>query len=139
MCKIYGRLSVYFDSPFWIGVFERYENNLLSVAKVTFGSEPRDYEVYDFILKNYDRLQFSPGVTDKRRDLKRINPKRLQRQIQREVLQPGRSTKSQLALSLQHEKLKTERKEKSRKKRQEEKEEQYQKHQQKKKDRHKGK
>ncbi len=28
----------------------------LSVCKITFGAEPKDYEIYDFVLKNYYRL-----------------------------------------------------------------------------------
>ena len=38
-------LTVYFDAPFWVGVFERMEDGRLSVCKVTFGAEPKDYEV----------------------------------------------------------------------------------------------
>ncbi len=44
------KLTVFFEEPFWIGVFERYEDGKLSVAKVTFGAEPKDYDVYQFIL-----------------------------------------------------------------------------------------
>ena len=47
-------LTVFFEEPFWIGVFEKIENVKLSVCKVTFGAEPKDYEVYDFILRHYD-------------------------------------------------------------------------------------
>ena len=43
--KCQGRLTVYFEDPFWVGVFERIENGKLSAAKVTFGAEPKDYEV----------------------------------------------------------------------------------------------
>ena len=49
-------LTVLFDAPFWVGIFERIEDNKLTVAKVIFGAEPKDYEVYDFILKNFYRL-----------------------------------------------------------------------------------
>lgn len=38
------------------GVFERVADGRLSVCKVTFGAEPKDYEMYDFVLKNYYRL-----------------------------------------------------------------------------------
>ena len=31
-------------------------------AKVTFGAEPKDYEMTDFVLKNYYWLRFSPAV-----------------------------------------------------------------------------
>lgn len=54
-----GKLTVFFEEPFWVGVFERIENGKLSVSKVTFGAEPKDYEIYDFVLKNYYRLKFS--------------------------------------------------------------------------------
>ncbi len=36
------KLTVYFDEPFWVGVFERYEDGKLSAAKVTFGAESKD-------------------------------------------------------------------------------------------------
>ena len=39
------RLTVLFEAPFWVGIFERIEGNTLSVCKVTFGAEPKDYEV----------------------------------------------------------------------------------------------
>ena len=62
MDKVSGRLTVFFEEPFWVGVFERISEGKLSVCKVTFGTEPKDYEVYDFILKNYYCLRFSPAV-----------------------------------------------------------------------------
>lgn len=53
---------VYFEDPFWVGVFERIENGELSAAKVTFGAEPKDYEVQEFINKHYYHLQFREYV-----------------------------------------------------------------------------
>ena len=44
-CTIQARLTVYFEESFWVGVYERIEGRKLSAAKVTFGSEPKDYEV----------------------------------------------------------------------------------------------
>ena len=35
-----AKLTVYFEDPFWVGVFERVEDGKLSVCKVTFGAEP---------------------------------------------------------------------------------------------------
>ena len=57
-----SKLTVYFEEPFWVGVFERMENGKLSVCKVTFGAEPKDYEVWEFVLKHYDRLVFSAAI-----------------------------------------------------------------------------
>ena len=68
------KLTVFFEEPFWVGVFERIENGKLSAAKVTFGAEPKDYEVYEFILKHYYGLRFSPAVAAVVKEAKR-NPK----------------------------------------------------------------
>ena len=57
-----GKLTVYFDTPFWVGVFERIEDEKLSVCKITFGAEPKDYEILEFVLKYYSQLKFSPAV-----------------------------------------------------------------------------
>ncbi|MDO4556716.1 MAG: YjdF family protein, partial [Lachnospiraceae bacterium] len=62
MDKVCDRLIVFFEDPFWVGVFERFESETLQVAKVTFLKEPKDYEVQDYILKYYYSLQFSPAV-----------------------------------------------------------------------------
>ena len=48
MDKVNGKLTVYFEEPFWVGIFERIEDGKLSVAKVTFGEEPKDYEVQEY-------------------------------------------------------------------------------------------
>lgn len=62
MDKVSGKLTVYFEDPFWVGAFEEIKDGKLSVAKVTYGEEPKDYEVYESILKYYYSLQFSPAV-----------------------------------------------------------------------------
>lgn len=35
-----GKLTVFFEGPFWVGIFERMSEGRLSVCKVTFGAEP---------------------------------------------------------------------------------------------------
>ena len=108
-----GRLIVYFDDPFWVGIFERVENGKLSVAKVTFGAEPKDYEIQEFIIRKYYRLKFSPAVDTVVKEGKR-NPNRLQRDAKKMVLEKGIGTKSQQAIKLLQEQNKLERKVKSR-------------------------
>ncbi len=46
-----SRLTIYFDEPFWVGVFEELDGKRLSVCRVVFGSEPTDAEIYAFILR----------------------------------------------------------------------------------------
>ncbi len=99
-----------------MGVFERIENRKLSVAKVTFGAEPKDYEVLEFINRNYYHLQFSPAVETVVKDTKK-NPKRAQRDAKKQTLETGIGTKSQQALKLQLEQNKQERKVRSREQR----------------------
>lgn len=52
MDKVIGKLTVFFEDPFWAGVFERIEDGKLSAAKVTFGAEPKDYEVQEYKSKH---------------------------------------------------------------------------------------
>ena len=109
MDRVSGKLTIYFEDPFWVGVFERIENRKLSVAKVTFGVEPKDYDVLEFINRNYYHLQFSPAVETVVKDTKK-NPKRAQRDAKKQTLETGIGTKSQQALKLQQEQNRQERK-----------------------------
>lgn len=137
MDKASGKLTVFFEEPFWVGIFERIEDDQLSVAKVTFGAEPKDYEVYQFLLKYYYCLQFSPAVTTVVKETKR-NPKRMQRDAKKQMQETGIGTKSQQALKLQQEQNKQERKVKSREQKEAEKQRMFELKQQKKRQKHKG-
>lgn len=130
-------LTVFFEGPFWVGVFERVEDGRLSVCRVVFGSEPRDYEVWDFVLKNYYGLRFSPAVEAALKD-GRVNPKRRQREARRQTLQAGIGTKSQQALQLQREAIKTERRQIGREQKEARKERLFELKQQKRKEKHRG-
>ena len=137
MDRVRGKLTIYFEDPFWVGVFERIENRKLSVAKVTFGVEPKDYDVLEFINRNYYHLQFSPAVETVVKDTKK-NPKRAQRDAKKQTMETGIGTKSQQALKLQQEQNKLARKERSKKEREEESDRLFEMKQQKKKEKHKG-
>ncbi|MGI6059394.1 MAG: YjdF family protein [Blautia sp.] len=137
MGEVFSKLIVYFDKPFWVGVFERVENGKLSVAKVTFGAEPKDYEVYEFILKHYYSLRFSPSVESVVKENK-VNPKRIQRDVKKQLRDTGIGTKSQQALKLQQEQCKQERKVKSREQKLAEAQRMFELKQQKKKEKHRG-
>ena len=137
MDRVSGKLTIYFEDPFWVGVFERIENRKLSVAKVTFGVEPKDYDVLEFINRNYYHLQFSPAVETVVKDRKK-NPKRAQRDAKKQTMETGIGTKSQQALKLQQEQNKLARKERSKKKREEESDRLFEMKQQKKKEKHRG-
>jgi hypothetical protein len=63
MGKVSINLTVFFEEPFWVGVFESTDRGKLSVSKVVFGAEPKDCEVFEFVLRHYSELRFSPAVT----------------------------------------------------------------------------
>ena len=91
-------LTIMFENPFWIGLYERFDNGNYEVCKITFGAEPKDYEIYDYLLQNWHKLKFSPPIkTDKIKDRK-INPKRMQREINSQLEDKGIGTKAQQAL-----------------------------------------
>ena len=137
MSETLGMLTVFFEEPFWVGIFERMEQGKLSVCKVTFGAEPKDYEVWEFILRHYRDLKFSPAI---KAELKQSadNPKRRQRNIKKQLRNVGVGTKSQQALAAQREVLKTERKKASKEQREAEKRRKFELKQQKRKEQHKG-
>ena len=137
MDKVSGKLTVYFEVPFWVGVFERVRDGKLSVAKVTFGTEPKDYEVQEYIQKCYFSLKFSPAVDTVVKDIKR-NPKRMQREAKRQMQETGIGTKSQQALKLQQEQNKQEHKVRRREKKEVEELRMFKLKQQKKREKHKG-
>ena len=104
-----GRLTVFYEEPFWVGVFERVEVDRLRVCKVTFGAEPKGYEVLDYVRRHYGELRFSEPVPREARE-KADSPKRRQRAAAKEMQPTGVGTKSQQALQAQRELMKTERK-----------------------------
>ncbi|WP_061320345.1 YjdF family protein [Clostridium botulinum] len=132
------KLTVLFDEPFWIGIFEKQGQDKIQICRVVFGQEPKDYEVYDFILKNYYNLKFSNPIAIDKNPKKEINPKRMQRKIKKTVQENGIGTKAQQALKLDYENKKTERKIRSKEDREKLKKLKFEKRQQKKAKKKKG-
>lgn len=114
-----------FEAPFWIGLYERMEHRRYEVCKITFGSEPKDYEVQEFLLKNWYRLKFSPPIQAASIIERKINPKRMQREFHSQLQDKGIGTKAQQALKLQYEQCKLEKKAKNREKKEADKDRQF--------------
>lgn len=131
------RLQVFFEDPFWIGVVERIEEQELTVCRIVFGGEPKDYEILEFLLPNYYGLRFSPAVETVVKE-SAGNPKRLQREVKKQVVSTGIGTKSQQALKLMQEQRKLEHKTISREKKEEIKQRRFDLKQLKKKEKHRG-
>lgn len=137
MGKVSLVLTVYFEEPFWVGVFEETCRGKLSAARVVFGAEPKDAEVYEYFLKHHKDLKFSPAVaTVAGKTIQ--NPKRMQREARKATASKGIGTRSQQAIKLQQEQNKLERKTRSREQKEAEKERQFELRQLKKSEKHKG-
>lgn len=98
--------TVHFDGQFWVGTIERIEEGGLSAARVVFGAEPSDEEVFRFVLERWNTLRFSPEIGAVRRK-EPGNPKRRQREAARAAAKAAPSTKAQQALAEMREQGKT--------------------------------
>lgn len=106
------KLTVYHDGQYWIGVVEEEVQGKLKTCRQIFGPEPQNEEILHFV--NNDLLNLlnrsSQYVEIKEAEEKYLNPKRLARQAAKEVKKIGISTQAQLALQLERESNKKERK-----------------------------
>lgn len=131
-------LTVYFEAPFWVGLYERACAGRYEVCKITFGAEPKDCEVYEFLLANWHRLSFSPALAVQQMEQRRSNPKRMQREIRKTLQRTGTGTKAQEALKLQQEAGKQARKIRSRAQKEAEQAQKFAQRQEKRKAKHRG-
>ncbi len=133
-----GKLTVYFDDPFWVGVFERDDETGFRVSRVVFGSEPTDAELYEYIQREYSHIDFGRPLKNQVKIVRKKNFKRMQRDVRKEVYEEGVGTKAQQAMKLQTELNKKERQVVSREQREEEKAMKFKLKQEKKKEKRRG-
>jgi hypothetical protein len=125
------RLTVLFEPPFWIGLCEREEDGQYAVCRIVFGAEPREQEVYAFVLANWHRLRFSPALAAE-------TTAERHREIRHALTPAGIGTKAQQALGLQREQGKAARRVQTRAEREREQARQFQLRQTKRKEKHRG-
>lgn len=104
-------LTIYYDGQFWIGVVEFHENERLKAYRYVFGTEPNDSEVLEFVnnrLLGIIHKSKQVGIEDKKKLKKKINPKRLQRKVAKEIQNRGVSAKAQEAIKKEIEQRKLE-------------------------------
>lgn len=139
MDSISVSLTVFFDGQFYVGLVERTQNDMLTCCRIVFGAEPKDCEIYRYLLDSWYSLAFSPPVSAGRISTAHINPKRMQRTAARLLSRSAEGgTKSQQALRLQREQNKVERRIKSKAQKQAAQQAAFLLRQQKKKEKHRG-
>ncbi|WP_080121203.1 YjdF family protein [Bacillus subtilis] len=136
------KLTIYYDGQFWVGVVEVVDNGKLRAFRHLFGTEPRDSEVLEFVhnqLLNMMVQAEQEGVRLQGRRQKKINPKRLQRQVSKELKNAGVASKAQEAIKLELEARKQKKKQIMKEQREHVKEQRYMLKKQKAKKKHRGK
>ena len=133
-----GALTVLFEDPFWIGLFEVTDEEGLHVCKVTFGAEPTGQEIIEFVEKNWHKLKYSEGIeTTSTLEIKKSTKRQL-REARKQMVSQGIGTKSQQALKMQQERNKVERKQLSKAEREAERQRKFDLRQAKMKEKHRG-
>lgn len=136
--RVSSTLTVYHDGQFWVGMFERVEDDRYSACRVVFGAEPSNEEILGLICSSYNKLRFTKPAAHEDTPKQATNPKRRQREASREMRRHGPSTKAQQALSEERETLAQQRKTNASKRRARERQERFERCREKRKQKHKG-
>lgn len=83
-------VTVCLEKAIWVGIFARTDDQGLAAARVIFGKEPTDPELYQWLLEHFDALKFSAPQEFKLL-VKRKNPKRMLRQVRKEMKEAANS------------------------------------------------
>ncbi|MHD0398738.1 YjdF family protein [Staphylococcus simulans] len=98
------KLTIFHDGQFFIGLIEYTENEKSVLAKYTFGTEPDKETILNFIDKKLlNLINKSKAEIKHKSSNKKINPKRLQRQVAKEQKKKVITTQSQEALKKEQE------------------------------------
>lgn len=133
------KLTIFHDGQFFIGLVEYTENKKSVLAKYTFGTEPDRETILKFIDKELlNLINKSKAITKNKSSRKKINPKKLQRQVAKEQKKKVITTQSQKALKKEQELKKKNSKKRNKQQKEEEKARKRKIKKQKAKEKHKG-
>ncbi len=86
---IEGCFTVTFETPYWVGIFERFDERGYSAAKIIFGREPNAEMIRQAVLYQYCGLVFSEPIPERPPAAHEGNYKRRQRELKRLLEQAG--------------------------------------------------
>ena len=75
-----SQFTVLFQPPFWVGIAERWSQDGYQAARVVFGAEPTDAQLYQWLQREWPRLPFGPVLPETAPRPALANPKRMQRE-----------------------------------------------------------
>lgn len=136
------KATIFLEKRFWVGTFERTDKEGYTVARHIFGAEPSDAEVYEFVINHYHELKFGEAK-EISIQIQRMNPKRVQREVRREMAKIKETTTHPSTLAQDYMREEIEKKKKAKKaitsaEKQARKENQFALKQEKKKEKHRG-
>ena len=91
--------TVCFQPPFWVGIAERWTADGYEAARVVFGPEPSDAQIYQWLGVEWHKLRFSPAAPGERARVRPENPKRVRREARKTLESSGAGTRAQQALA----------------------------------------
>ena len=130
--------TVYHNGQFWVGMFERVEDEQFSACRIVFGAEPSNEEIQELICERWRELRFTRPAAHEEVPGQASNPKRRQREAAKAMRSRGPSTKAQQALSEEREAATHQREADARERREREKRRRFEQRQQKRKEKHRG-
>ena len=130
--------TVLFQPPFWVGIAQHWDEEGYQAARVVFGAEPTEPQLYNWVLREWYGLRFSQPSAEESPEIGRKNPKRLQREARTATGTRVVGTKAQEALRRQREQEGLKRQIRRREERQEEAERRFLLRQQKKREKKRG-
>jgi len=107
--------TIMFENPFWVGLYEQYNQQTYRVSKIVFGpSEPTNTDIINLFLDHFNQFTFSPQIDGSSRPKKKLRFKRMQREAKKQMAHQPIGTKAQIALKVQFEETKQQKKSKKR-------------------------
>lgn len=100
---MFGKCTIYFEDPFWVGVFERTEESGYTVARYVFGAEPGQAEILSFAHSQFHLLKFSQVKSAAIITKKVESYKHRQHRIRHEATQTGVGTQAQQVIKAEYE------------------------------------
>lgn len=133
-----GKCTIYFDDPFWVGVFERQDVDGYQVARHVFGAEPGAAEILEFARQEFSHLKFSAAVQSVVDVVDQESFKHRMHRIRREAEKTGIGTYAQRAIKAEQERQAVTRSTESREKSEAADQEKFRRRQLEKKEKHRG-
>lgn len=105
--------TIMFENPFWIGLYEQFNQQTYRVSKIVFGpSEPTNTDIIDLFVNHFDQFTFSSQIAGSTKPKKKLGFKRMQREAKKQMTHKPCGTKAQIALKIHFEETKQQKKSK---------------------------